>query len=98
MDNPQVEDGCSSSERSHGGSSSSNWRCYGRNLPKSEVVFFTQIILIYIVCVCSLVNLSLGNKNQLWTILLTSCLGYLMPNPSLKKQHAPTAAALSHVA
>jgi hypothetical protein len=68
-------------------------------LPKSEVVFFTQIILIYIVCVCSLVNLSLGNKNQLWTILLTSCLGYLMPNPSFeKKRYAPTAAALSHVA
>jgi hypothetical protein len=95
MENLQPEDGRSDS--------SAGWRLFGsgQRFPKSEVVFFTQIILIYIVCVCSLVNLSLGNKNQLWTILLTSCLGYLMPNPSLKRKqqhYAPITATLSHAA
>ena len=51
---------------------------------KSDVVFFSQVILIYIVVICSLINISLGSSLQLWIILLTSCLGYLLPNPSLK--------------
>ena len=82
-----------------------HWRFWGgRQFPKSEVVFFTQIVLLYIVCICSLVNLSLGNKNQLWVILLTSGIGYLMPNPSLKKRttkivdDVAAAAVLSNVA
>ena len=90
-DTPAVD-----SRSSH---SSTNWRFWGnRKFPKTEVVFFSQIVLLYIVCICSLVNLSLGNKNQLWVILLTSGLGYLMPNPSLKKHNAHAAAALSHPA
>lgn len=53
---------------------------------KSDVVIFTsQVLLLFIVVVTSLVNLSLdrGNTN-LWTMILTSCLGYMMPNPRLK--------------
>lgn len=53
---------------------------------KSDLILFTfQISLVFVICLCSLVNLTLGVGNQnLWTALLTSCLGYIMPNPKIK--------------
>ena len=61
------------------------WRIFGKRLPKSEAVFFSQTILIYIVVLICIINLSLGNGNSnLWTALLSSSLGYILPNPSLK--------------
>ena len=89
MENSQEVDSRFSHSSSNN-STNSGWRILsGRKLPKLEVVFLSQIALLYIVCICSLVNLSLGSKDKLWIILLTSSLGYLMPNPSLKK-HAHT--------
>jgi hypothetical protein len=67
--------------------SSRGWRLLGNNIPKSEIVFFVQVILIYGVVITSLVNISLGDTQELWVVLLTSCLGYLMPSPSLKQNH-----------
>ena len=44
-------------------------------------------MIIYIVVVTCIVNLSIDNGNSnLWTALLSSCLGYMLPNPRLKKQ------------
>lgn len=55
--------------------------------PKPEVCFFSQIIVLYIVIIACIINLSLGNGNaQLWTALLGSSLGYLLPNPSSKRK------------
>lgn len=54
--------------------------------PKPDVVLFTfQVIIIFVVVCVSLMNLSLqwGNQN-LWTVVLTGSLGYIMPNPKLK--------------
>ncbi len=54
--------------------------------PKPDVVLFVfQVLLIFIVVCVSLMNLSLqwGNQN-LWTVVLTGSLGYIMPNPKLK--------------
>lgn len=49
------------------------------------VVFAAQVLLLFIVVLTSLVNLTLnyGNTN-LWTMVLTSCLGYMLPHPRLK--------------
>lgn len=49
------------------------------------VVFISQVALLFIVVITSLVNLTLdkGNTN-LWTMVLTSCLGYMLPHPRLK--------------
>lgn len=49
------------------------------------ILFSAQIMIIFIVICVSLLNLTLqwGNIN-LWIILLTSSLGYLMPNPKFK--------------
>jgi hypothetical protein len=68
------------------------WYIFGSRVPKSEIVFFIQIILIYIVVITSIVNLTLNvNKDEgkLWTALLSSSLGYLLPNPSLKTNRQP---------
>lgn len=53
--------------------------------PSQLILFFFQILLIFIVVIASLINLSIecGNKD-LWIILLTSVIGYLMPNPKIK--------------
>lgn len=49
------------------------------------ILFSAQIFIIVIVTIASIINLSLGSGNQnLWTVLLTSCMGIVMPNPKLK--------------
>ena len=59
----------------------------GKKLPKSELMFFVQVLLIYIVVITSIVNLTInGQDGKLWTALLSSSLGYLLPNPSLRKR------------
>jgi hypothetical protein len=65
-----------------------SWPFLGHRFPKSEVVFFMQVILIYIVVITSIINLSLykGQDGNLWTALLSSSLGYLLPNPNLKRK------------
>lgn len=49
------------------------------------VAFYAQILLLYIVVITSIINISLGNESStLWTSLLCSCLGYMLPQPKLK--------------
>ena len=63
------------------------WTVLGRAIPRAEIVFFTQMILIYIVVCVSLANLSLDiGEEKLWIALLGSCLGYILPNPTLNKK------------
>ena len=51
----------------------------------NEVMYLSQIILIFIVMLTSLYNLSNNvGDSSLWTALLTSCLGYILPNPKIK--------------
>lgn len=60
-----------------------DWVIGGRRLPKLEMVFLCQIVLIYVVTLTCVVNLTMGNGNSnLWTALLSSCLGYMLPSPS----------------
>ena len=68
-------------------SSLSHWTWCGDKLPKEEIVFFAQVIPIYIVILCSIVSLVLERGEQhTWTVLLGSALGYLLPNPTLSKK------------
>lgn len=71
------------------------WTWFGIEYPRREIVFFSQIFIIYTVIVTSIFNLSFNTGNtNLWTVLLSSCLGYLLPNPSVSKDgsllHNPT--------
>jgi len=58
---------------------------YSKLKPYTLWLFLAQIILLFIVVITSIVNLSLGNGDgQLWTALLSSSIGYILPPPSLK--------------
>ena len=63
------------------------WQFCGQGVPKSEIVFFCQIIILYTVILTSIYNLTKGHSDfQLWTALLSSSLGYLLPHPTIKKR------------
>lgn len=68
------------------GVSQNQWRMFGYRFPKAECVFFAQTLILYTVIITSLINLTLGTEpNAVWCTLLSSCLGYMLPNPSIKK-------------
>ena len=61
------------------------WHIFGRECPE-EIVFLCQVIILYTVIVVSIYNLTVAHDDStLWTALLSSSLGYLLPNPSLKR-------------
>ena len=63
---------------------SSKWHCFGYTFPRREVVYFCQTLIVYIVILVCLANLSLGHsESNLWIALLSSCLGYMLPQPSM---------------
>lgn len=63
------------------------WYFLGSSIPKNQIIFFVQVIVLYVVILTSIVNLSLAHgDSNLWTALLSSSLGYLLPNPTLKRE------------
>ena len=89
-----MDDSASDLARRDSRWSSQVWNVLGKRLPQNEVVFFSQVILVYIVVVACIVNLTRGaDDSNLWTCLLSSCLGYILPNPKLtakKQRPAPS--------
>ena len=60
------------------------WRLCGNECPKAEIVFLCQVVVLYFVIAVSIYNLTRGQgDSNLWTALLSSCLGYLLPSPSM---------------
>ena len=63
----------------------STWCCSGSRVPRAEIVYFCQIVLILSIVFASIYNLTKEQGDQqLWTALLSSCMGYLLPNPTIK--------------
>ena len=66
-------------------SRSEQWTLFGRRTQQSKVVFFSQVTILYIIILTCLVNISVGSENfNLWSTLLASSIGYLLPSPKLK--------------
>ena len=64
--------------------SSKLWWIWGGQVPREEIVFFSQVIISYIVIITCIVNLSLQNgDSNWWSGLLGTSLALLMPNPRL---------------
>ena len=63
------------------------WPVCGKLMPRPEIVFISQMLVIYVVIVVSLFNLTSGDDKdgKLWIALLSSCLGYMLPNPKLER-------------
>ena len=61
------------------------WHVFGKRVPRSEIVFFSQVIIIYIVIITCIINLTTYNgRQEVWIALLSSSLGYLLPQPQLE--------------
>ena len=57
------------------------------SLPRSKIVFFSQMFIVCIIIIASIYNLSIGEeKTSLWLSLLTSSCSYLIPPPRLKRE------------
>ena len=61
----------------------------GRLRTRPEIVFMSQMIVIFVVIAFSLFNLTRGTSDdkegKLWVVLLSSCLGYILPNPTIER-------------
>ena len=78
-------------ELSHSSEGGERWSSARGKLPKEEVIYFCQVILIYIVVIACLINLSFGaGLESIWWSLLSGSVGYLLPSPQIgKKVHTP---------
>ena len=53
----------------------------------SREAFFAQAILIYIISIACIVNLSINSgPSNVWVALLSGCLGYLLPEPKIRRE------------
>ena len=64
--------------------SSDRWVLWGRSIPKGEIVFLSQYLVIFIIVLSSIINISLGNSSDTFLVLLSLSLGAILPNPKLK--------------
>jgi len=61
-----------------------SWDVFGRKLPKAEIVFFSQVLIIYILVIACIINISLGSDAELWIVVMSTCLGAILPQPDMK--------------
>lgn len=75
-----------SSNGSHSIDSSRQWIICGGKIPKEEIVYFSQVIIITIVIVFSLVQISLTNNNDFYKNMLCLSVGTIIPTPTMGKK------------
>ena len=57
------------------------------NLSRIELTYYFQIGIIYIVVITAIINLSFSHdEGKLWSSLLSSSIGYLLPHPTIPKK------------
>ena len=65
-----------------------SWKFFNSWLPRSEVVYFTQILMILFLIVVYLTKLVLSQlyceESTLWFSLLSCTVGYALPNPKIQ--------------
>ena len=61
------------------------YNCFGNRIPENQFTYISQIIVIYAIIATPIVHLSIPNQDrELWLILLSSSLGYILQSPGLK--------------
>ena len=66
---------------------SERWKFCGSKFPKEELIYFCQVFIVYIVVISSIVNMCICDRNTcLWSSLVSGSVGYLLPNPSIKRK------------
>ena len=70
-------------------SSASNtaWIWCSQVYPRRQIVFFSQVLLVYILVLTALVNITIRpDDTQLWVAVISGAVGYLLPNPKLEEK------------
>lgn len=63
-----------------------SWVFFGQKIPRSQVLFSVQVLVVLIVVCVSIVNLTLSKRCEdiaPWIALLSSSIGYMLPSPRL---------------
>jgi hypothetical protein len=61
------------------------WNVFCFSLDKDCVVYFTQLSILIVCIVVSLIQISYGDNNRdFWISLLSSSIGIIIPNPRIK--------------
>ena len=67
-----------------------NTKCYNV-CPKSLIIYLSQVIILMSVVCVSMYNLSINHPDKtLWSSLLSSSIGYVLPAPKMRKNKAKT--------
>ncbi len=61
-----------------------SWIIFGKRIPRSEIVFLCQIVLIFFIVTFAVANLALTKTCEeatVWVAILSSSVGYMLPSP-----------------
>ena len=54
--------------------------------PQKQIIYYCQVVAIYLIVIACLVNLSVGTNNDtVWASMLSASIGYLLPSPKFRK-------------
>ncbi|MEM6402221.1 MAG: hypothetical protein AAF757_18660 [Cyanobacteria bacterium P01_D01_bin.116] len=63
------------------------WKVFGKDIPRSEIVYFTQILIVFAVFIVASINLTLKydkvDLTSFWTGLLGAAVFTIFPQPKL---------------
>ena len=63
------------------------WKFCEFKFPKEQIIYFCQVLMVYIVVITSIVNLYISDKNTcLLSSLVSRSVGYLLPSPSISNK------------
>ena len=63
------------------------WKFCGSKFPKEEIIYFCQVLMVYIVMITSIVNLCISDTNTCtWSSLVSGNFGNQLPNPPISKK------------
>ncbi len=63
-----------------------SWILCNQHLPRSEIGFFTQTILVFLIVIVSISCLIIAKtceETTVWVAILSSSVGYMLPAPKL---------------
>ena len=62
------------------------WSIFASKIQKEQIIYFSQIIIVYTVIIAAIVNLSLGVEAPIWASILSGSVGYVLPAPKIRKR------------
>lgn len=63
----------------------SDWSWCGTRVPKNQVTYLTQVVLVFCIIAVSLSQIIMQSSDrELWLVLLSTSIGYVLPSPRLR--------------